>query len=57
MSVEEAKFRQPVTPGDVLKNAVHVMRLSGRAGKVRACAFVDGKVAVEATMSFAFAEK
>lgn len=56
MGIEEAKFRSPVLPGSVLKMNVEVLRL-GRAGKFRGEAFVDGKMAAEATMTFALVDK
>ena len=56
MGIEEAKFRSPVVPGCVLKHHIEVLRL-GRAGKFRGEAFVDGKQAAEATMTFALVDK
>lgn len=49
MTVEGARFRRPVVPGDVLK--VHVTKLQNRRNvwKFRAEAKVDGIVAAEAT--------
>jgi 3-hydroxyacyl-[acyl-carrier-protein] dehydratase len=51
MSIEGAKFRRPVGPGDQLR--VHVVRerQRGNIWKFRAEAKVDGKVAAEATYS------
>ncbi len=56
MGISEAKFRAPVLPGMVLKLHIEVLRL-GRAGKFRGEAFVDGKLAAEAEMSFALVDK
>jgi beta-hydroxyacyl-ACP dehydratase FabZ len=56
MGIDEAKFRSPVLPGCVLKMNVEILRL-GRAGKFRGEAFVDGKMAAEATMTFALVDK
>jgi beta-hydroxyacyl-ACP dehydratase FabZ len=56
MGIEEAKFRAPVLPGCVLKHHIEVLRL-GRAGKFRGEAFVDGKLAAEAIMTFALVDK
>jgi len=56
MGIEEAKFRSPVTPGCVLKHHMEVLRL-GRAGKFRGEAFVEGKLAAEAVMTFALVDK
>jgi 3-hydroxyacyl-[acyl-carrier-protein] dehydratase len=56
MGIDEAKFRAPVLPGSVLKHHIEVLRL-GRAGKFRGEAFVDGKLAAEAVMTFALVDK
>jgi 3-hydroxyacyl-[acyl-carrier-protein] dehydratase len=56
MGIDEAKFRNPVLPGCVLKMNVEILRL-GRAGKFRGEAYVDGKMAAEATMTFALVDK
>ncbi|MDE2490190.1 MAG: 3-hydroxyacyl-ACP dehydratase FabZ [Elusimicrobia bacterium] len=56
MGIDEAKFRSPVLPGCVLKHHIEILRL-GRAGKFRGEAFVDGKLAAEANMTFALVDK
>jgi len=56
MGIDEAKFRSPVTPGCVLKHHIEILRL-GRAGKFKGEAYVDGKMAAEATMTFALVDK
>lgn len=56
MGIDEAKFRAPVLPGCVIKHHIEILRL-GRAGKFRGEAFVDGKLAAEATMTFALVDK
>ncbi|MFI5362037.1 MAG: 3-hydroxyacyl-ACP dehydratase FabZ [Elusimicrobiota bacterium] len=56
MGIDEAKFRAPVLPGCVLTHHIEILRL-GRAGKFRGEAFVDGKLAAEATMTFALVDK
>jgi beta-hydroxyacyl-ACP dehydratase FabZ len=56
MGIDEAKFRAPVLPGSVLKMNIEILRL-GRAGKFRGEAFVEGKLAAEATMTFALVDK
>src|SRR5579883_2777690 len=56
MGIDEAKFRTPVVPGNVLKMHVEVLRL-GRAGKFKGEAYVDGKLAAEAVMTFALVDK
>jgi beta-hydroxyacyl-ACP dehydratase FabZ len=56
MGIDEAKFRAPVLPGCVIKHHIEILRL-GRAGKFRGEAYVDGKLAAEATMTFALVDK
>lgn len=56
MGIDEAKFRVPVLPGTVLKHHIEILRL-GRAGKFKGEAYVDGKLAAEATMTFALVDK
>jgi 3-hydroxyacyl-[acyl-carrier-protein] dehydratase len=49
MSVEGAKFRRPVVPGDQMRVEVRKERRRGNIWKFAAEAKVDGKVAAEAT--------
>jgi len=56
MGIDEAKFRAPVLPGCVIKHHIEILRL-GRAGKFKGEAYVDGKLAAEATMTFALVDK
>ncbi len=56
MGIDEAKFRAPVLPGCVLKMNIEILRL-GRAGKFRGEAYVEGKLAAEANMTFALVDK
>ncbi len=49
--IERAKFRRPVTPGDQLRIAVEVLSFRPRAGRIEGKAFVDGKLACEATLT------
>lgn len=53
LTIDGAKFRKPVFPGDTVKLAVELLRL-GRMARGRGQAFVDGNLAVEADMSFVF---
>jgi 3-hydroxyacyl-[acyl-carrier-protein] dehydratase len=46
--IAEARFRQPVRPGDTLRMNVTVLRHRGDVFKFRGEAFVDGKIAAEA---------
>lgn len=48
MSIEEARFRRMVVPGDVLKLEVEVVRGGGKVWKFNGRATVDGQMAAEA---------
>jgi len=56
-SIEEAKFRRPVRPGDQLRLEVTVLRYKMGYAKLRAEAFVDGQLVAEALISSALADK
>jgi 3-hydroxyacyl-[acyl-carrier-protein] dehydratase len=49
--IERAKFRRPVTPGDQLRIEVDVLAFKKRLGRMEAKAYVDGKVACQATLT------
>jgi 3-hydroxyacyl-[acyl-carrier-protein] dehydratase len=49
--IERAKFRRPVSPGDQLRIVVEVLSFRTRAGRIQGSAFVDGKLACEATLT------
>jgi len=49
--IERAKFRRPVVPGDQLRIEVEVLAFRSRAGRIQGNAFVDGKLACEATLT------
>jgi 3-hydroxyacyl-[acyl-carrier-protein] dehydratase len=51
--IERAKFRRPVTPGDQLRIEVEVLSFKTRAGRIEGKAFVDGKLACQATLTCA----
>ena len=51
MTIENAKFRKPVVPGDQLRIHVKKERARGNIWKFNAEAKVDGKVVAEATYS------
>ena len=57
LGIEEAKFRNAVTPGAVLKLHVEVLKLGGRAGRFKGEAYVGDKLAAEASMSFVLAPR
>ena len=49
--IEKAKFRKPVTPGDQLRIEVDVLVWRTTAVKLQGHAYVDGKLACEATIT------
>lgn len=49
-SVEEAKFRRPVVPGDQLRIRMELIRLKHTVAKMKGEATVDGQIAAEATL-------
>lgn len=50
MSIDDAKFRKPVTPGDVLELHVEVTQNRGNVWKLSATAIVDGTKVSEAKL-------
>ena len=48
MSIDEARFRQPVRPGDVLRMHVEVLRARGDIFKFKGRAMVNEKLVAEA---------
>ena len=52
-TVDNAKFRKPIVPGDTLEVTVELLRLRGNMGKVRCVARVGGEEAAEADILFA----
>jgi len=57
LGVNNAKFRRPVKPGDVLMMKASVILLSSKGGRVAAKAFVDEALVAEAEISFAIVDK
>ncbi|MCK8787143.1 3-hydroxyacyl-ACP dehydratase FabZ [Roseomonas sp. NAR14] len=51
MSIDEAKFRRPVVPGDQMRIQVTKQRARGTVWRLSAVARVDGVVVAEATCS------
>jgi beta-hydroxyacyl-ACP dehydratase FabZ len=49
-SVEDAKFRKPVLPGDQLRIEMKLVRLKTTIAKMQGTATVDGQVVAEATL-------
>lgn len=57
MSVNNAKFRQPVHPGDVLHLQCEGLYFGPKGGRVKAKALVNEKIAAEAEIGFALVSK
>lgn len=49
-SVEDAKFRRPVVPGDQLRIEMKLLRLKTTVAKMQGVATVDGQPVAEATL-------
>jgi len=49
--IEKAKFRRSITPGDQLRIEVDVLSFRPRQGRMEGKAYVDGKLACEATLT------
>lgn len=56
-SVEEAKFRRPVLPGDVLRMEMVVLKRKSSVAKMQGKATVDGVVVAEATVMCKLADR
>ena len=50
--INKAKFRQKVTPGDVLKLSFEITKLKGSVGTAVAIATVEGKKVAECEFTF-----
>jgi beta-hydroxyacyl-ACP dehydratase FabZ len=57
MSIERARFRRPVVPGDQLRYEVEVLRSRSNHAKLSARALVDGRVAAEAVVASALVDR
>ena len=51
--MDKVKFKRQVVPGDVLTLEVEITKIKGNFGVGTAVAYVEGKVAVEAILTFA----
>jgi len=56
MSLDKAKFRKTVVPGDQLRLEVEVIKLRSKTGQVHTRALVDGRVVTEADLMFALVD-
>ncbi len=57
LNINNAKFRKPVVPGDVLTLHVSGIHLSNKGGRILAKAMVNEQLAVEAEIGFALIDK
>lgn len=57
LNVNQAKFRLPVKPGDVVHLRGQGLHFSSKGGRIKAEALVQGKVAAEAEIGFVFVNK
>ncbi len=54
LSIDSARFRKPVVPGDVLRIEVDLLKAKLNIMKTHGVAKVDGETVAEADMMFAF---
>jgi len=54
LTIDNAKFRKPVLPGDVLRMEVDLLKVKMGVMKIHGTAKVDNEVVAEADMMFAF---
>jgi len=57
LSVTNAKFRNPVRPGDILYLKGEGIHFSSKGGKILSTALVNDKIAVQAEIGFALVDK
>jgi beta-hydroxyacyl-ACP dehydratase FabZ len=50
MSIDKAKFRKPVTPGDQVRFELELIKVRGNIRSLKALALVDGAIVAEAEM-------
>lgn len=55
--IDDCRFRRPVIPGDQLRLEAEIVQLRSRAARMRGVAYVDGKVAAEATLLSTMTER
>jgi UDP-3-O-[3-hydroxymyristoyl] N-acetylglucosamine deacetylase/3-hydroxyacyl-[acyl-carrier-protein] dehydratase len=56
IGIDEAKFRRPVLPGDVLRMELTLDKLKGRVCRMTGKAYVDGQLAAEAVLTSSIVE-
>ncbi|MFC1808802.1 UDP-3-O-acyl-N-acetylglucosamine deacetylase [Candidatus Omnitrophota bacterium] len=57
MSIDNAKFRKPVTPGDQLRLEVEVVKWKTRYGQCAGKAYVDNMLVCQADLKFSLVDK
>jgi 3-hydroxyacyl-[acyl-carrier-protein] dehydratase len=57
MSIDKAKFRSPVTPGDQLLYKIHVMKHRGAVWQLKAEAYIEDKMVAEAELKAMIVDK
>lgn len=57
MSIDRAKFRNPVKPGDRLEYEIEVIKLRGTLIVLDGKAYVDGKLCAEAELKAMIVDK
>jgi 3-hydroxyacyl-[acyl-carrier-protein] dehydratase len=57
LSVNNAKFRNPAKPGDILYLQGEGLHITSKGGRIKGIATVNDKVAVEAEIGFALVDK
>lgn len=55
-AINSAKFKKKVVPGDVLSLETEIIKVKGPIGVGAAKAYVDGKLAVQAELTFAIGQ-
>ncbi len=55
--IDGVRFKRQVVPGDTLRLEVEMTKTRGAIGKAEAKAFVDGKLACRAELTFAIGER
>jgi 3-hydroxyacyl-[acyl-carrier-protein] dehydratase len=56
-SIEDARFRKQVVPGDQLKIQAEIIKLRGTVGKVSGKAYIGDDLAAEALLTFVLVDK
>lgn len=57
LSISNAKFRNPVRPGDILHLKAEGVHFSSKGGRIHGTALVNDKVAADAEIGFALVDK